>query len=292
MNQVRVEIECDALLGESPFWDGEKRVLYWVDLLNNTLYIYDVEKGMNTGIGFEKHVCSVVKAESGGIILALQDGIYSFNFNTGDLNLLVEPGNWPDGNRFNDGKCDPEGRYWIGTMNMDNRRGQGALFRLHQDGLIGMLDSVSISNGLAWDRAEGKMYYIDTPTQEVASFDYNPATGEISNRHKVYSFAEKEGSPDGMTIDSEGNLWVALWGGGKVAKINPSTGRWEDSIHLPVSLVTSCVFGGADHKTLFITTARYGMTEQEIQESPLSGSVFAFEPGVAGTPSSYYKGVE
>ena len=218
-------------------------------------------------------------------MIALKNEIYAYHAPTNQLTLLAQPEIKPE-IRFNDGKCDPQGRFWVGTMSMTGKKGDGELYCMHRDGTLKkVLEGVSISNGLAWDQEKSKMYYIDTPTQQVFSFDFDSKTGEISNRSVVYTFREEDGSPDGMTIDADGMLWVALWGGGKVAKVNPEEKRWVDSVDVPASLVTSCVFGGDDLQTLYITTARIGLSETQLEKEPYSGGLFSVRLGVKGTPS-------
>lgn len=286
---VVMEVAARATLGEGPCWDENSQSLYWVDIVKNCLHIYDPIKKENQTVSFDDHVCAVSKKKNGELLLALKDGIYSYHLQSKELALVAQPENLSVDNRFNDGKCDPQGRFWAGTMNMNGKKNQGELYCLHKDGKLTMVfDGVSISNGLAWDVKDNKMFYIDTPTQQVVSFDFDPSTGEIDHKTVVYTFKEEDGSPDGMTIDSDGMLWVALWGGGRVARINPSTKEWVSSVQVPASLVTSCVFGGENLQTLYMTTARIGLTEEELKTQPLAGGLFSIQLDVKGTPSYLY----
>lgn len=289
MNLV-LEIEARAELGEGPFWDQDENKLYWVDILKNKLHIFDPETKKGKAIEFPIPVCAVAKSNSGHLILALKDGIYFYNEETEELTLAAKPDVLEEENRFNDAKCDPQGRFWAGTMNMNGKNHQGELFCFHQDGTLEkVLTGVSISNGLGWDVNRKKMYYIDTPTQQVVSYDFDETSGMITNKDVVYTFDSTDGSPDGMTIDSEGMLWVALWGGSKVARINPVTSEWISTIEVPASLVTSCVFGGEDLQTLYITTASIGLTEEELQEQPHAGGLFSIRLDAKGTRSYSFK---
>jgi sugar lactone lactonase YvrE len=289
MNSV-LEIYEKAILGEGPYWDHDERKLYWVDILRNSLHIFDPLTKKSNRLEFPNHVCAIAKKGTDELILALKDGIYFYNLKTGELTIAAKPNHeLDDENRFNDGKCDPQGRFWVGTMNMNGKKHQGELFCFLRDGTLQtVLKGVSISNGMAWDETRNKMYYIDTPTQQIVSYDFDYATGEISNKDTVYTFDLNDGSPDGMTIDSQGMLWVALWGGGKVANVDPLTKEWLSSIEVPASLVTSCVFGGENLQTLYITTARIGLSEEELAVQPFAGGVFSIQLDVKGTPCNSF----
>jgi sugar lactone lactonase YvrE len=226
----------------------------------------------------------------GGALVALQNGIQSINTKTGKLHFIANP--LPDTNlRFNDGKCDPSGRFWVGTLALDNRRRGAVLYRFDKDKSIHlMLDSVSISNGIVWTADKKTMYYNDTPTGTIQGFDYDDKTGAISNRRVVVRIPRGMGSPDGMTIDAEGNLWVALWGGGAVGKFNPATGELLQKVVVPAPNVSSCAFGGDNLETLYITTARAWVNADKLATFPLSGGLFSVKPGVRGVPAEFYKG--
>src|SRR5918999_4891566 len=181
-------------------------------------------------------------------------------------------------NRMNDGKCDPAGRFWAGTMAMDGARGRGALYRLDADRSVArMLGAVSVSNGLAWSADSSTMYYIDTPTGSVDAFEFDADAGAISGRRPFVKIDGGDGMPDGMTIDSEGGLWVALWGGGAVHRYDAG-GRLDGIVEVPASLTTSCTFGGSDLGDLYITTASTGLGEAELRDQPLAGSLFCCRP--------------
>jgi sugar lactone lactonase YvrE len=194
-------------------------------------------------------------------------------------------------NRFNDGKCDPAGRYWAGTMSLTDQPSKGALYQLEADHTVKrLIPDVSISNGLAWTSDGGTMYFADTPTRQIAAFDYDLVTGDVNNRRTVVHIPEDQGFPDGMTIDSEGMIWVAHWDGWQVSRWNPNTGEQLCAIPVPASQVTSCTFGGPDLDQLFITTARVGLDEEELSKQPLAGGVFRAMPGVKGVPANRYRG--
>jgi sugar lactone lactonase YvrE len=211
----------------------------------------------------------------GNILAAMQDGFSFINRITGAVSPLSDPEAALNGNRFNDGKTDPAGRFWAGSMSLSGEKGTGNLYMVDQQlNVKKQIENVSISNGLCWSLDQRFFYYIDTPTMEVVCYDYDNQTGEITNKTTVITIPAKEGYPDGMTIDSEGMLWIAHWEGWQVARWDPSTGNKIDSIHLPVSLVTSICFGGENMDDMFITSARVGLTDEQLAEEPLAGSSF------------------
>ena len=191
---------------------------------------------------------------------------------------------------MNDGKCDPQGRLWAGSMAYDARPGAGALYRLDGDLTVHeIVQAVTISNGLAWTPDGTTMYYIDTPTGRVDAFDADPATGAITGRRPWVGIPEAAGGPDGMTIDDEGCLWVALWGGSAVHRYAPD-GRLDTVVSLPCRQVTSCAFGGAGLDELYITSSSLGLSAEEIAAQPLAGQLFLLRPGVTGPAAVAFEG--
>ena len=282
----------NAQLGEGPHWDAESGRLLWVDITGRKLHVYHPASGAETSYSFERMVSAVLPDSGGGFLLAMQDGVYRFDEESGESATLREiapiESELPR-NRLNDAKCDRAGRLWVGSMSMDNEPNAGGLYVLETDGRLRQaLSGVGCSNGLAWDGERKTMYYIDTPTRRVDRFAYDEATGEIDRRETVIRFPEFEGLPDGMTIDSEGMLWIAHWGGGRVSRWNPQCGEKLSEIELPAPLVTSCVFGGEQLDELYVTTAREGLKEATLLHYPLSGSLFKLRPGVKGTASRRY----
>ena len=289
--KAQIVLDAKAKLGEGSIWHPKENKLYWVDIEGKSLHIYDPVTNKDKEFALGSRVGTVVPIESGGALVALQSGIHKIDTKTGKLTFISNP--LPDtvNLRFNDGKCDPAGRFWIGTLAMDSRRRGAVLWRMDKDkSLHLMLDSVSISNGIVWTADRKTMYYNDTPTGTIQGFDYDDKTGEISNRRVVVRIARGGGSPDGMTIDADGNLWVALWGSGSVGKFDPRTGQLLQKIIVPAPNVSSCAFGGKNLETLYITTARAWVSEEKLKEFPLSGGLFAVKPGVRGVPAEFYKG--
>ncbi|GAB3855862.1 SMP-30/gluconolactonase/LRE family protein [Hymenobacter terrigena] len=286
--QAESILHAQAALGEGALWNPETAELFWVDIEGRALHVFDPATGHDRHYPVGKRIGTVVPRHGGRALVALQTGIHEIDLNTGQLTRLADP--VTDENlRFNDGKCDPAGRFWVGTFDLMQRAHAGSLYRFDPDGSTHvMLRHLTNSNGLAWSLDQRTMYYIDTPTLAVQAFDYDNATGHIANPRVVVRIPEGSGGPDGMTIDAEGQLWVALWGAGRVHRYDPATGALRQVITVPAPFTSSCAFGGPGLETLFITTARRGLTPQQAVEFPLSGNIFAVRPGVAGVPASFF----
>jgi sugar lactone lactonase YvrE len=264
-----------SMLGEGPVWDAANHTILWIDIMGCAIHALDTKSHALRSIFTPSMIGSFALCSDGNIIAALQDGFAFINKNTREINAIGDPEKHLKGNRFNDGKTDPAGRFWAGSMSLNGEKGTGNLYMVDEQLQVKkQIENVSISNGLCWSLDHRFFYYIDTPTMEVVRYDYDNATGEISNKTTVISIPAKEGYPDGMTIDSEGMLWIAHWEGWQVARWDPSTGNKIDAIHLPVSLVTSICFGGENMDEMFITSARVGLTDEQLAEEPLAGSSF------------------
>ncbi|MDX1284444.1 MAG: SMP-30/gluconolactonase/LRE family protein [Draconibacterium sp.] len=286
---MELVLDTKSELGEGALWDYKNGELMWVDIKGKILNFYNPETGNNKEMLTGQMIGTVVPTESGNALVALENGIYSFDISTGSKKLLDNPEVDLPSNRFNDGKCDPSGRFWAGTMSTKGEKNAGTLYRFDSDSSIHkMVENVSISNGIVWSLDKSKMYYIDTPTQKIMAYDYNNETGEIGNPKVAVDGPKEMGSPDGMTIDEKGNVWVALWGGAHVANWNPKTGELIQTIDVPAKNVTSCAFGDDDLGTLYVTTARTGTSDDELKEFPLSGGVFKIRPGIKGVKAFYF----
>ena len=288
---VELLVDAHAQVGEGPLWDEEQQVLYWVDILSSLLYIYDPATGENRGLDVGRHVGTVVTRASGGLMLAVQNGFASFDLETQELTLIANPEAHITGNRFNDGKCDPAGRFWAGTMAYENPTNQGSLYRLDTDlSVHKIFGDVAISNGIIWSLDHTTMYYIDTLRKNVRAFDYADDTGDISNERVIITVPEEIGMPDGMAIDSEGMLWVAHYGGSCVSRWNPKTAQLLLKIDLPVTQVTACAFGGPNLDILFITSAAQELDAAELARQPLAGGLFAIKTPYQGVLSFRFGG--
>ena len=288
---VELLVDAHAQVGEGPLWDEERQVLYWVDILSSLLYIYDPATGENRALDVGRHVGTVVTRASGGLMLAVREGFASFDLETQELTLIADPEAHITGNRFNDGKCDPAGRFWAGTMAYENPTNQGSLYRLDTDlSVHKIFGDVAISNGIIWSLDHTTMYYIDTLRKNVRAFDYADDTGDISNERVIINVPEEIGMPDGMAIDSEGMLWVAHYGGSCVSRWNPNTAQLLLKIDLPVTQVTACAFGGPNLDILFITSAAQELDAAELERQPLAGGLFSIKTPYQGVPSFRFGG--
>jgi sugar lactone lactonase YvrE len=276
--------DARAILGEGPVWhDGR---LIWVDIEGCKVMVGDQVIDLPERVG-----CAWPCAGSDRLICGLEFGLALVDPASGEIEDLINPEPDLATTRFNDGKCDPRGRFWAGTMDMEEKGPLGSLYMLDADKkLTRQWHGVTVSNGLAWDPDGTTLYYIDSPTRVVAAFDYDAATGGLSNRRVAITIPEGEGFPDGMTIDVEGKLWIALWGGWGVVRYDPETGERLGKIELPVEKVTSCVFGGANLDELYVTTARIGLDAAASEAQPFAGGVFRVDAGVSGLPVVPFEG--
>jgi sugar lactone lactonase YvrE len=284
---MKVELLYDikATLGEGPVWDVNTETLYWIDIIAKRIHANaDVLVESDETIG-----CLSVR-QNGGLIFTKRFSIWTFESDPSELTLLSTLENEPADNRFNDGKCDPLGRFLAGTMDMNEKDPNGSLYSYDGKSVTKLLDNVTISNGLTWSPDYKTLYYIDTPSHEVKAFDYDLETGEIANMRVVVNIPETLGFPDGMTSDMQGNLWVAMWGGAKITKWNPNTGELLEQIPVPAKNVSSCVFGGKDHSELYITSARIGVDEETLKQYPFTGGVFRLKTNVEGMPAFEFAG--
>ena len=286
-------LKTKTIIGEGSLWDPKAQVLYWLDIGAQRVFVYDPQSGENKSFEIGGYPSSIVPRESGGVAITVINGYAALNLETGSIETLAQVEGNITANRFNDGKCDPAGRYWAGTMPFDlSQKKKGGLYRLEPDlSVINVLSEVSCSNGIVWSLDNQWMYYIDSLTQEVHRYDYVLETGNISNRKTVVVIPEKVGFPDGMAIDEAGNLWVALYQGGAVHCYHPNTGKLLDQVQVPgAELVTSCAFGGRKLKDLYITTACCEYSEEDWLKNPNAGNLFKVEMKVGGIPAVSFKG--
>jgi sugar lactone lactonase YvrE len=282
-------VKHDAHVGEGPVWDPRIDKLVWVDIPNNHVFTTDVQTGETVRRELDRAVGVVLPRASGGYVAALQDGFYTLpDEGQPELIAAVEADN--PSTRLNDGEIDPQGRFWAGTMGWQAEDEAGALYRLDPDGTVRqMLDDVTISNGLGWSPDGTTMYYVDTPTLRVDMFDFDPVSGDIANRREFVTIRHGGGRPDGLTVDSEGAVWVATWPGYGVHRYLPE-GTLDAIIPLPVSNVSSIELGGPDLRDAFITTAWELLSEDEHAAQPLAGSLFRTRVEVPGQARVLFAG--
>lgn len=287
---IEVVVDAGAEVGEGPSWDSRQNVVWWVDITRNLVHRYDPSSGHDSTIDVGQAVGAVVPRASGGLALAVQNGFALLDPETRQMDLIASVEKDRPGNRMNDAKCDTSGRLWGGTMAYDETPGAGAFYRLATDHtVVTILDHVTCSNGLGWSPDDRVMYYIDSGAQQVDSFDYESATGNVRNRRKLVSIPAEAGVPDGMAVDALGYIWVALWGGAAIRRFAPD-GTLDQVVEIPAKQVTSCAFGGRDLTDLYITSACEGLAESELRAHPHSGALFVHHSAVAGQPTNSYRG--
>jgi len=283
-------LDAKAVLGEGPVWRAETQALVWVDIESASVCCFYPATGENQTWDVGEKPGLAVPAEKGDLILGTSVGFVRLDLASGELSPIIDPEQDLPNNRFNDGKVDPEGRLWAGTMGMNEAPNVGSLYRLNRNlSADKLFDQVSISNGMAWTSDHKTFYYIDSPTRRVDVFDCDMAGGSVSNRQTAFELPRGMGYPDGMCIDNEGMLWVALWQGWGVARFEPG-GALLAKVEVPVECVTSCCFGGENWDELYITTSSRDLDEAGRAEQPLAGGVFRCKPGVSGPATNLFLG--
>jgi sugar lactone lactonase YvrE len=290
VQKANLVYDAKATLGEGPFWEHESQQLFWVDIESGCIHNHDLQTGKNSEWDFDETIGAVVPLDKDSLIVAFETGIASFNYRTNKIKRLNVLENSDHNLRFNDGKCDSNGNLWIGTMHKNLKPGYGNLYKVDNNLEVSLqIKNTSISNGMAWSPDNTKFYYIDTVFYEVWEYDFDNSGSKISNRKTLFKIPESYGGPDGMTIDQEGMLWIAHWGGGCVRRWNPKTGNVLQEIVVNAPHVTSCCFGGKDLKTLYITTARSGLLEDNLKLYPESGGLFSYKTDIGGFQANCFK---
>lgn len=282
--------DCHDLLGEGPWWDARTETLLWVDIDGRRLARYDPASGRMVTRDLDQRASAVMGRATGGLALVMEDGLWVTDTDAGPVRRIA--GIEPDDplTRMNDASCDRLGRLWVGSMAHSARPGAGALYRVDLDGSVErVLVDVTISNGIDWSPDDRHMYFIDSATRRVDVLDYDLATGCPTGRRALIELPEGTGLPDGMTVDAEGYLWVALWDGWSVRRYSPS-GDLDRIVWLPVARVTSCAFGGPNLSDLYITSASAGLSASELARQPLAGGLFVVQPGVRGLEATPFGG--
>lgn len=277
---------AQCMLGEGPIWHERKKKCFWVDIDGGKLFSYDFDNQLSQSWSFPQKVTMVIESTGDHLILALDTSIVRFTPETEKLETILVLEQGVASHRCNDGASDCRGRLWAGTMHRQHLHEAGSLYCIDTDYSIHKkVEKVSISNGLLWSLDNKRMYYIDSPTQKIQSYLFDEITGAIVFEKIVVDVPIEMGTPDGMTIDEAGMLWVAQWNGFGVYRWNPQTGELLDKIELPVPQVSSCVFAGTALNKLVITTARENMDDAIFKQYPQSGNVFVASPNVKGVPA-------
>jgi sugar lactone lactonase YvrE len=290
MTSIRCVARPRAEVGEGPVWDHREQVLYWIDIKTPRLVRFDSATGENRATPLAERIGCLAVREQGGLIAALETGFKWLDPATGALEPLLDPEPDKPQNRFNDGKCDRRGRFFAGSMDDAERACTGTLYRLDPDHSVHVMRSdVHLANGLDWSPDGRVMYFTDSLRRTIYAFDYDPDTGAMSGERVFATVAEEAGVPDGLTVDAEGFVWSAHWGGWRLTRYAPD-GRIERVVEMPVPQPSSCCFGGADLDVLYVTSAAIEMTAADLEKAPDGGGLFALDAGVAGLPMARFAG--
>lgn len=283
VTEPEVVLDARAQLAEAPLWDDVTGTLLWVDILGHEVHRLDPGTGNDSVLSLPGPVGVAVPRRAGGLVVAVGMTFALLNEETAELTELARVHR---GDRMNDGGCDPQGRFWAGTMTDAQTTGASALYAMEPGGdLLEVLGDVTLSNGLAWNPAGDTVYYVDTPLCRVDAFDYDADTAALSGRRTVVDLRDEQGRPDGLTVDADGRLWVAMARAGAVRCYRPD-GRLEHVVVVPAPLVTSCAFGGPSLSELYVTTGRWSMTAAQLRDHPHAGALFRVAGlGVQGMPS-------
>ena len=283
-----------SIAGESPFWHPREQALYWVDIAGHKLNRFVLRTARHDQWSFTTEVACAAPRPDGDVLLGMRDGIFKFDTATGERRRIVRAPYDQARLRFNDGKADPQGRFWVGTIH-DERLPKGSLYCLTLDSLDRIFDDVANSNGLAWSPDGRTMYWTDTKLSTIFAFDFEPQSGDLSRRRVFASFPPKPddgsldgygGRPDGGAVDSEGCYWAACFEGQRLARFAPD-GRLLQSVALPVRCPTMPCFGGDDLRTLYVTTSREKRPAQELAQQPWAGQVLQCRVEVPGLPTNF-----
>jgi len=288
--QATIEYNAESTLGEGPVWDAAIQKLYWVDIKAMMVYRYDPNTKTQESWKMDQMVGCIVPVDNDAIVCALQDRLITLNTNSGKQSSLIAiEADLPE-NRCNDGKADAEGRFWIGSLNIPGKKSKANLYSVDKNlNVIKAVSDLGMSNGLGWSRDYKLMYLNDTVEKQVLKFDFSLTDGKLSNRQILLDLKDADGSPDGMCVDADGNLWIAFYGGKRVDCYDPVSRQILATVQVPAINVTCCTFGGPALDTLFITTARDGQSDEDLKNFPGSGSIFRVKPGVKGMATNRFR---
>jgi sugar lactone lactonase YvrE len=285
MNARVVEdiLDARARLGESPVWDGARQQLAWVDVYNHRVHQYSPATGDDRYFDTGDVVSAVALAGPDRLLLALRDKLAFLHLPSGEVEVLQRCEFSRSDTRFNDGKCDARGRFWIGSISTEP--GEAALYRVDLDGSLRVMETgLTISNGLGWSPDGATFYLTDSPTRKIYAYRFDADSGSIHDRRVLVDLGDEAVEPDGLAIDREGNLWSALWDGGCIARFD-AQGRPIERVPVPPRRPTSVAFGGEELRELYVTSASVGLSQSEIQDDVTAGDLFRIATGTAGMTS-------
>lgn len=288
--EVRCIVDCKNVLGECPVWVPEEQVLWWMDISNPSLWHFDPASGKTQTWPLPKPIGSFALRKSGGFFLAGRAGLATMAGPDGPVEWIDMPNTRPADTRFNDGKVDSHGRYWVGSMDRNLTNPIGELYRVDPGFALTKMDSgFTISNGIGWSPDDKTMYFTDSPPRCIYAYDFDAAPGTLKNRRVFVQFDDAPGRPDGLTVDAEGFVWSARVRGWRIDRYDPD-GKLERTINLPFARPTSLVFGGPKLETLYITSSTLSLTDEELARQPQAGGIFAVETGIKGQHEHRFAG--
>ena len=289
-DEVRCVQSAGAILGEGPLWCPREQVLYWLDIKRPAIYRFDPQSGQTGQWTMPSDIGCMALREQGGMVVGLRTGFAFLDFETGAVTALADPeADRPD-NRFNDGKVDRQGRFWAGTLNDAESEPLGSLYRLDADGTVTLMqDGAVVSNGIGWSPDDRTMYFTDSVIRTIWAFDFDPGSGAIANRRIFAEVPNGTGYPDGLTVDSEGFVWSAVWDGWRIVRYDPA-GNIDREVVMPVQRPTSCMLGGPDLRTLYVTSASIHLDAGALERGPRAGGLFALQVDTAGLPEPRFAG--
>lgn len=287
---IRCEQAANAYLGEGPVWHVEDRLLYWLDVARPAIFAHAPGQGQVGIWPLPSETGCMVPRKGGGVVVASRnEGIVAVDPKTGRLRPIAQPAIGRPPGRANDGRVDPKGRLWVGWLT-DSRLMPGAVFRIDPDGSVHtMIEDVVASNGMGWSPDGLSFYHTDSHIGTIWAYAFEPESGTLGARRPLLQLDVQHETPDGMQVDANGDIWAAVYRGGRLIRLDPA-GRIREEIPFPTALTTSCAFGGDDLATLFVTTAIRGQSAIQLRNQPLAGSLFAFESGVRGQPDTPFAG--
>lgn len=281
---VQVASPTRAEIGEGPIWDPRDETLLWIDMEPGRIHRFSPARGEDEQLDTGQPIGSIASRASGGLVVAMEEGFACLDDGSSDLRLVAAVEDDDPRTRMNDGKCDRHGRFWAGTASLEP--GAGGLYRLDPDySVTRVLGDVTASNGLDWSPDDRRLYYVDTMSHGLDVFDFDLDGGLIGNRRRLVDIAPADGLPDGLTVDADGCIWLAVWGASEVRRYTPD-GRLDRRIELPASQITSCAFGGTDLDVLYVTSAALDVAAAE----PEAGALFQVRAGVQGLPPRGFAG--
>jgi sugar lactone lactonase YvrE len=292
MELIENVVKSQNKLGEGPLWGVAEQTLYWLDIHQNQVERYQPEKGLHQTTTLDLAITVLGLREQGGFVFASNRGFGFWDGSSRSYDLVGNPEDDKPYHRFNDGSVDPLGRFWAGTMYEGpevDEVPEGRLYRLDSNHRIKLMETgLTISNGIDWSPDQRTMYLTDTLRRTIYAYEFDPASGGIANRRVFIQAKQTDGFPDGLTVDSQGFIWSAFWGGWKVCRFDPQ-GNLERTLHMPVEYPTCMAFGGMDLNDLYITSAWTALSEEQRHAQPEAGDLFRIRLDISGLPAYRFK---